>query len=54
MAHPDLISRPPILVDVGASAGLPVDWELIAPYSICIAFDADTRDFSISESESKG
>ena len=54
MAHPDLISRPPILVDVGASAGLPVDWSLIAPYSICIAFDADTRDFSISESESKG
>lgn len=54
MAHPDLISRPPILVDVGASAGLPVDWKLIAPYSICIAFDADTRDFSISESESKG
>ncbi len=46
--------NPPVLVDLGASGSLPRQWNLIAPYSICIAFDADTRDFSISESRNKG
>lgn len=54
MSHPDLLSRPPVLVDIGASGSLPAQWKLIAPYSICVAFDADTRDFTVSESENKG
>jgi hypothetical protein len=52
--HPVLSAKPPLLIDVGASGGLPLEWKIIAPYSICIAFDADTRDFSVSESEDKG
>jgi hypothetical protein len=49
--HQSLISKPPVLVDIGASGSLPDKWKLLAPYSICVAFDADTRDFFVSESE---
>jgi hypothetical protein len=54
MRHPELLSKPPVLVDVGASGGLPTEWRFIAPYSIGVVFDADTRDFSVGESEAKG
>ncbi len=48
---PDLISSPPILVDIGASGQLHKKWKLIAKYSICIAFDADEREFGFIEKE---
>lgn len=51
MGHPLLKKAPPVLVDIGASGSLPKQWKLIAPYSICVGFDADTRDFAVSESE---
>lgn len=51
MTQPSLQERPPVLVDIGASGALPQQWKLLAPYSICVAFDADTRDFVVSESE---
>ncbi|MDH5645413.1 MAG: hypothetical protein OEZ01_05370, partial [Candidatus Heimdallarchaeota archaeon] len=54
MSHSSLINRPPVLLDIGASGRLFSEWELIASYSICVAFDADTRDFSVIESENKG
>jgi hypothetical protein len=54
MKQPSLQERPPVLVDVGASGALPRQWKLLAPYSICVAFDADTRDFAANESESGG
>ncbi len=54
MSQPSLIERPPVLIDIGASGALPAQWQLIAPYSICVAFDADTRDFQVGESENKG
>jgi len=54
MNHSSLLDRPPVLVDIGASGHLFKQWKLIAPYSICVAFDADTRDFVVSESENKG
>jgi hypothetical protein len=54
MSQPSLIERPPVLIDIGASGALPPQWQLIAPYSICVAFDADTRDFQVGESENKG
>src|SRR3989337_1340495 len=41
--------RPPILIDIGASKEINQKWKAIAPYSTCIAFDADDRDFQISE-----
>jgi hypothetical protein len=50
MLHQSLQLKPPVLVDIGASGGLPKRWNYIAPYSISIAFDADTREFSTSES----
>jgi hypothetical protein len=37
--------QPPVLVDIGASGGLPRQWRALAPHSIGVAFDADTRDF---------
>jgi len=37
--------RPPVCVDIGASGELPREWRALAPYSVCIAFDADARDF---------
>lgn len=54
MQHPSLCNRPPVLVDIGASGDLPQEWRLLAPYSICVAFDADTRDFVVSASENAG
>jgi hypothetical protein len=54
MSDPSLCERPPVLIDLGASGDLPLKWNLLAPYSICVAFDADSRDFSITESQRKG
>ncbi len=54
MKHPLFENQPPVLVDIGASGELPVQWEMLAPYSICIAFDADTRDFLVGESVTGG
>ena len=54
MTHSSLLSNPPVLVDVGASGTIHEKWKPIAKYAICIAFDADSRDFEICESEDKG
>ena len=43
---PELREQPPVLVDVGASGALHPAWKEIAPYSICIAFDADAREMT--------
>jgi len=43
--------QPPVLIDIGASGQINSKWKAIAPYSICLAFDADDRDFKIKESE---
>lgn len=52
--HQSLIEKPPVLVDVGASGAIHEVWKKIAKYSICIAFDADTRDFEMMESNNEG
>lgn len=54
MNHEALASRPPVLVDIGASGSLPRAWLPIAEFSVCVAFDADTRDFSVQQSENCG
>ena len=46
--------KPPVLIDIGASGEVHVAWKAIAKYSICIAFDADTRDFEVSEQNDRG
>ena len=54
MKHHSLQARPPVLVDIGASGVIHEKWKPIAKYSICIAFDADTRDFEACYYEDKG
>ena len=49
----EIQSNPPVLVDVGASGALIPQWKNIAYFSICIAFDADDREFEFIEKESK-
>jgi hypothetical protein len=45
--------QPPVLIDIGASGGIHTKWKYIAKYSYCIAFDADEREFQISEETNK-
>lgn len=47
----EMISQPPVLIDIGASGGIHKKWKKIAPYATCIAFDADERDFDPGASE---
>lgn len=49
--EPDLQEKPPVLVDIGASEHIHSKWKQIAKYSICLAFDADERDFQFIEKE---
>lgn len=51
MAHPLLEARPPVFIDIGASGSLPEHWAPLARYSVCVAFDADDREFKVTESE---
>jgi hypothetical protein len=48
----EIQSHPPVLMDIGASGKLNSVWKKIAPFSICIAFDADKREFDYIEKES--
>jgi hypothetical protein len=48
----ELKTQPPVLLDIGAAGEIHNDWKLIAPYSVCIAFDADKRDFGFIEQKS--
>jgi len=48
-----LLEHPPVLIDIGASGEINARWKEIAPYSICIAFDADDREFHITEQTNK-
>ncbi len=51
--HPILLERPPVLVDIGASEKINPKWRKFSKYSVCIAFDADDRDFSIVSKENE-
>ena len=53
MNHASLVNKPPVLFDIGASGFIHRKWRSIAKYSVCIAFDADTRDFDASITENK-
>ena len=54
MEHPEIKKKYPVLIDIGASGAIHKKWKSLAKYSICIAFDADYRDFEICETENKG
>uniref|UniRef100_UPI00307E92DE hypothetical protein n=1 Tax=Ignavibacterium sp. TaxID=2651167 RepID=UPI00307E92DE len=51
LTHPLLQEKPPVLIDIGASENINKKWKSFSSYSICIAFDADERDFSIIDKE---
>ena len=46
--------QPPILLDIGASGAIHKKWKRVAPYSICIAFDADKRELNAEPETNKG
>ncbi len=41
--------QPPVLIDIGASGEINKKWKSIAKYCVCLAFDADDREFSVTE-----
>jgi len=43
LSRSEFKTDPPVLIDIGASESLPKEWQHIAKYSVCIAFDADER-----------
>ncbi len=45
--------HPPVLIDIGASGGIHSKWKYISKYAYCVAFDADDREFRISEQSNK-
>jgi hypothetical protein len=52
--RPEFVNAPPILVDIGASGKIHSKWKKIAKYSVCIAFDADDREFGYVENAASG
>ncbi|HMH32288.1 MAG TPA: hypothetical protein VK543_04615, partial [Puia sp.] len=53
LQSPCFADQPPVLIDIGASGELNAKWKAIAKYAICIAFDADDREFQITEQVNK-
>jgi FkbM family methyltransferase len=54
LSGPELTAEPPVLIEVGASGGTNAKWRALAPYSICIAFDPDTRAMQAVHAETSG
>lgn len=54
LEHPSLREQPPVLVDIGASGKIHEDWAPLAPYSICVAFDADQREMQHVDGAASG
>jgi hypothetical protein len=54
LSRAEFVNDPPVLVDIGASGNIHSKWSKIAKYSICIAFDADDREFGYVENAGKG
>ncbi|MCX6239063.1 MAG: hypothetical protein NTY07_16135 [Bacteroidia bacterium] len=50
--HRVIMDKPPVLIDIGASGQLLENFKSFAKYSICLAFDADSRDMQFVEKES--
>lgn len=54
LSRDEFVERPPVLLDVGAAGAIHPKWRDLAPYSICIAFDADDREMGYTVNESSG
>lgn len=44
LRHPAFAEEPLVLVDVGASGGVPAEWRDLAPFAVVLAFDPDARE----------
>ncbi len=49
---PEFDEKPVVLIDIGASGAIHPEWSLIAKYSNCVGFDADSRDFDTNTTNS--
>lgn len=54
LSRSEFAENPPVLLDIGASGEIHPKWRRIAPYSVCIAFDADQREMGYTVKESSG
>ena len=54
LSLPEFVADPPVLVEIGASGGTHRAWQALAPYSICIAFDPDSRQMQAVHDETSG
>ena len=45
--------QPPVLIDIGASGRIHSKWKHVAKYAYCLAFDADDREFHVTEQTNK-
>lgn len=52
LSRPEFTEQPPVLIDVGASGKIHRKWRKFAKYAVCVAFDADNRDFGYVTQES--
>ena len=54
LSLPEFAAQPPVLVEIAASGGTHSAWQALARYSICIAFDPDSRDMQAVHDETPG
>lgn len=54
LSRKEFIDEPPVLIDIGASGAINKKWKAFAKYSICLAFDADDREFGYAVKENNG
>jgi len=54
LSRKEFIDDPPVLVDIGASGEIDSKWKTFAKHSICLAFDADDREFDFVTKEKSG
>ncbi|MCK9209743.1 MAG: hypothetical protein M0P61_02785 [Ignavibacteriaceae bacterium] len=54
LSRKEFIDEPPVLIDIGASGAIDRKWKVFAKYSICLAFDADEREFGYVTKENDG
>jgi FkbM family methyltransferase len=54
LSLPEFAAEPPVLVEIGASGGTHRAWQALAPYSIAVAFDPDSRQMQAVHEESAG
>jgi FkbM family methyltransferase len=54
LSLPEFSADPPVLVEIGASGGTHRAWQALAPYSIAVAFDPDSRQMQVVHEESAG